>query len=221
MHVTAVALVHVSGQAFAMSSVLDLSRRLLALSQTGLHFTVEEYDRERYREIGDIAARLLELQAEIGADAVRQAWFVEDGYATPKMDVRGAIFRDDRVLLVRERADGKWTLPGGWADVNDTPSSAVLKEIEQESGFTARVTKLAAVYDRNKRNQPPHLFHSWKMFFLCEITGGAARLSYETIAVEFFALDSLPELSTGRSNAEQIRRMYEYHLNPQLPTEFD
>ena len=204
-----------------MSSVLDLSRRLLALSQTGLHFTADEYDRERYREIGDIATRLLELQGPVGADAVRQAWFVEDGYATPKLDVRGAVFRDDRVLLVRERVDGKWTVPGGWADVNDTPSHAILKEIEQESGFTARITKLAAVYDRNKRNHPPYLFHSWKVFFLCEITGGAARTSYETTGVEFFALDQLPELSTGRSNVEQIKRMYEHYLNPQLPTEFD
>jgi ADP-ribose pyrophosphatase YjhB (NUDIX family) len=204
-----------------MSSVLDLSRRLLALSQTGLHFTAEEYDRERYREIGDIASKLLELQAGVGADAVRQAWFVEDGYATPKVDVRGAVFRDNTVLLVRERVDGRWTVPGGWADVNDTPSSAILKEIEQESGFTARVTKLAAIYDRNKHNHPAYLYHSWKLFFVCEITGGAARTSYETTAVEFFPLDDLPELSTGRSNAAQIRRMYQHHLDPHLPTEFD
>lgn len=204
-----------------MSSVLDLSRRLLALSQTGLHFTAEEYDRERYREIGDIATRLLELQLNVAADSVRQAWFVEDGYATPKVDVRGAIFRDNRVLLVRERVDGRWTVPGGWADVNDSPSSAILKEIEQESGFTARVLKLAAIYDRNKRNHPAYLFHSWKLFFVCEITGGEARISYETTAAEFFPLDALPELSTGRSNAEQIRRMHQHHLDPNLPTEFD
>jgi ADP-ribose pyrophosphatase YjhB (NUDIX family) len=204
-----------------MSSVLDLSRRLLALSQTGLHFTAEEYDRERYREIGDIATRLLELQSNVAPDAVLQAWFVEDGYATPKVDVRGALFRDNRVLLVRERVDGRWTLPGGWADVNDSPSSAILKEIEQESGFTARVLKLAAIYDRNKRNQPAFLFHCWKLFFVCEITGGEARTSYETTAVDFFPLDALPELSTGRSNAEQIRRMYQHHLDSNLPTEFD
>jgi ADP-ribose pyrophosphatase YjhB (NUDIX family) len=201
------------------SSVLDLSRRLLALSQTGLHFSAEEYDRERYREIGDIAAKLLELQGASAA-AVTSGWFVDTGYATPKCEVRGAIFRDDRVLLVRERADGKWTVPGGWADVNDSPSLAVLKEIEQECGFTARILKLAAVYDRNKHN-PPSLFHAWKHFFVCEITGGEARTSYETTAVEFFALDSLPELSTGRATAEQIRSMHRHHLNPSLPTEFD
>jgi ADP-ribose pyrophosphatase YjhB (NUDIX family) len=204
-----------------MSSVLDLSRRLLALSQTGLHFSTEEYDRERYREIGDIAARLLEFQGGASAASVASSWFADTGYATPKVEVRGAIFRDDRVLMVRERADGKWTVPGGWADVNDSPSAAVLKEIEQESGFTARILKLAAVDDRNKHNTPPSLFQSWKVFFICEIAGGEARTSYETTAVDFFPLDGLPELSTGRVTAGQIRRMHRHHLDLNLPTEFD
>jgi ADP-ribose pyrophosphatase YjhB (NUDIX family) len=204
-----------------MSSVLDLSRRLLALSQTGLHFSTEEYDRERYREIGDIAARLLEVQGGASAASISSSWSADTGYATPKVEVRGAIFRDDRVLLVRERADGKWTVPGGWADVNDSPSAAVLKEIEQESGFTARILKLAAVDDRNKHNTPPSLFQSWKVFFICEIAGGEARTSYETTAVDFFPLDGLPELSTGRVTAGQIRRMHRHHLDLNLPTEFD
>lgn len=203
-----------------MSSVLELSRRLLALSQTGLYFSTDEYDRERYREVAQIAARLLELQGVASAADVSKAWFADTGYATPKVEVRGAIFRDDRVLMVRERADGKWTVPGGWADVNDTPSAAVLKEIEQESGFSARIVKLAAVFDRNKHN-PPSLFHCWKLFFVCEITGGEARTSYETSAVDFFPLDALPELSMGRATAEQIRRMHRHHLDHSLPTEFD
>ena len=203
-----------------MPTHLDLARRLLALSQTGLHFCNEEYDRERYREIADIGTQLLELDPGHDPRTVHDAWFVEDGYATPKVDVRGVVFREGRVLLVRERTDGKWTVPGGWADVNDTPSSAVLKEIEQESGFTARILKLAAVDDRNKHN-PPSLFHSWKVFFVCEITGGEARTSYETTAVDFFPLDGLPELSMGRATAEQIRRMHRHHLDLNLPTEFD
>lgn len=204
-----------------MPTHLDLARRLLALSQTGLHFCREEYDRERYREIADIGAKLLALESTHDAETIQKTWFVEDGYATPKVDVRGAIFRDDKVLLVRERVDGKWTLPGGWADVNDTPSYAIEKEIEQESGFTARAVKLAAVYDRNKHNHPAFLFHLWKLFFVCEITGGEPRLSYETTGVEFFSLDALPELSTGRTTAAQIKRAYEHHLNRELPTEFD
>lgn len=203
------------------TTVLDLARRLLALSQSGLHFTPQEYDRERYREIADIATQLLVQPSGPSAERLHQTWFVEDGYATPKIDVRGAIFREDRVLLVRETTDGKWTLPGGWADVNDSPSHAVEKEIEQESGFTARAMKLAALYDRNRHEHPPYLFHAWKAFFICEITGGEARISHETDGVDFFALDALPELSTGRSTAAQILRMYEHHLNPERPTEFD
>ena len=204
-----------------MSSVLDLSRRLLALAQTGLHFTPEEYDRERYREVADIAARLLALDSAHSAETVTNAWFVEDGYSTPKIDVRGVIFRDAEVLMVREVMDGKWTVPGGWADVNDSPSHAVEKEIEQESGFTARAVKLAAVYDRNRHGHPAHLFHLWKCFFICEITGGEPRTSNETSDVRFFPLAALPELSTGRATAAQITRMYQHYLHRDLPTEFD
>lgn len=204
-----------------MESSLDLVRRLLALAQSGLHFTPQEYDRERYREVIDIATRLLSFESGIASDRLRRTWLVEDGYATPKVDVRGAIFRDQRVLLVRETSDGQWTLPGGWADVNDSPSLAVEKEIEQESGFTARAMKLAAVYDRNKHGHPPYFFHAWKLFFVCEITGGAPRLSHETDGVEFFPLDALPGLSTGRSTATQIERMYQHHLHRDWPTEFD
>jgi ADP-ribose pyrophosphatase YjhB (NUDIX family) len=204
-----------------MSSNLELARRLLALSQTGLHFSSIEYDRERYRDIAEIAGQLLANESTHSPEAIQGLWMVEDGYSTPKIDVRGAIFRGDTVLLVRETIDGKWTLPGGWADVNDSPSVAVLKEIDQESGFTARIIKLAALYDRDKHNYPKYLFHIWKAFFICEITGGAPRLSNETDGVEFFPLDQLPELSTGRSTAVQIRRMYEHHQNPQWPTEFD
>lgn len=204
-----------------MSTTLDLARRLLALSQSGLHFTPQEYDRERYREAIEIATRLLEIESGHTAEQLRQTWFVEDGYATPKIDVRGAVFRADRVLLVRETTDGKWTLPGGWADINDSPSVAVEKEIEQESGFTARAVKLAALYDRNKHEHPPYFFHAWKAFFICDILGGEARTSHETDAVEFFPLEALPELSTGRSTAKQIRRMYEHHLHREWATEFD
>lgn len=204
-----------------MSSILDLSRRLFALSQSGLHFTPEEYDRERYREVADIASQLLALVSERSAEDLRGTWFVEEGYATPKIDVRGIVFRDDRLLMVRERSDGRWSVPGGWADVNDTPAHAVEKEIVQETGFTARAVKLAAVYDRNKHGHPDYLFHSWKLFFICELQGGVARTSYETTAVEFFPLDQLPELSTGRTTAAQLQRMREHYLRPDLPTDFD
>ena len=204
-----------------MSSTLDLARRLLAIAQTGLHFPEGEFDKERYHDVARIAETLLAQDVGASAEQVRQAWQLEAGYATPKVDVRGAVFEDAEVLLVRERSDGCWTLPGGWADVNDSPAEAVEKEILQESGFSARAAKLAAVYDRNKHEHPSYLFHVWKLFFVCEITGGAPQSSLETDGVEFFALDALPPLSTPRVTAAQIQRMYEHHRDRTLPADFD
>lgn len=204
-------------------------RRLLALSRTGLHFAGAQYrgdpngafDRERYEEVGKIAAELLAMQSDVPLEQLMTAWRADDGYITPKIDVRGAVFRDEKILLVRERSDGKWTLPGGWADLNETPTQAVEKEILQESGFVAKTVKLAGVYDRNLRNLPPSIFHCWKLFFLCEIVSGEARISDETDAVEFFELDRLPPLSQGRTVAWQIERMYAHRVDQTLPTEFD
>jgi ADP-ribose pyrophosphatase YjhB (NUDIX family) len=204
-----------------MPTLLEQARRLLALAHTGLHYTQSDYERERYEEIILIATQMLSTESPHTAEQIHHAWHLEDGYVTPKLDVRGAMFRDGKVLLVRERSDGRWTVPGGFADVNEWPSLSVSKEIEQESGFTARVLKLAAVHDRAKHNYPPFMFHIWKLLFVCEITGGEARVSNETDAVDFFPLDKLPELSTGRITAEQIHLMYKHFCEPALATAFD
>ena len=201
--------------------ILELARRLHALARTGLHFCGNEYDRERYDEIERIAAELLGGSTPADRDALLALWRTETGYVTPKVEVRGAAFRDGKVLLVRESADGRWTLPGGWADVNESPSQAVEKEIEQESGFRARAVKLAALYDRRLHGHGPTLHHSWKAFFLCEITGGEARGSYETDAVGFFDLDALPEMSLGRSTPRQVARMLVHWRSRSLPADFD
>jgi ADP-ribose pyrophosphatase YjhB (NUDIX family) len=202
---------------------LELFRSLHALSRTGLHFCKDEYDRERYEAIERIAAELLAAGAGLTPDALLEQWAHDGGYVTPKVEVRGAVFRpaDGKVLLVRETMDGLWTLPGGWADVNDSPSGAVRKEIEQESGFRVRVTKLAALYDRNAHGHTPSLHHSWKAFFLCEIEGGEARGSYETDGVEFFDPEALPALSIGRCTPQQVLRMRQHFLRPEIPTDFD
>jgi ADP-ribose pyrophosphatase YjhB (NUDIX family) len=200
---------------------LDLARRLHALARTGLHFCGNEYDRERYEEIERIAAELLSGPSPADRDALLELWRLETGYVTPKVEVRGAAFRDGQVLLVRESADGRWTLPGGWADVNESPSQAIEKEIEQESGFRARAVKLAALYDRRLHGHGPTLHHGWKAFFLCEISGGEARGSYETDAVGFFDPEALPEMSLGRSTPRQVARMLEHWRNRALPADFD
>jgi ADP-ribose pyrophosphatase YjhB (NUDIX family) len=200
---------------------LAIARRLHALARTGLHFCANEYDRERYAQIEEIAAELLAGSALADREQLLAIWRGERGYVTPKIEVRGAAFRDGRVLLVRETADGRWTLPGGWADVEETPSQAIEKEIAQESGFRARAVKLAALYDRRRHGHGPSLHHCWKAFFLCELEGGEARGSYETDGVGFFDPEGLPPMSLGRSTPQQVQRMLAHWHDRGLPADFD
>jgi ADP-ribose pyrophosphatase YjhB (NUDIX family) len=201
---------------------LKVARELRAIAQTGLAFTTDRFDRQRYERLREIAASMLAQgsgeQFEVIIEILREGW----GYATPKVDVRGAAFMDGRVLMVREIGDGKWTLPGGWADVNQSAAECVVREIAEESGFEARTLKLAAVRDYQRSGHPPRNVDSiYKMFFICEITGGAARASVETSEVAFFSRDALPPLSLGRTTAAQIDRMFHHAQHPELATDFD
>jgi ADP-ribose pyrophosphatase YjhB (NUDIX family) len=200
---------------------LTIAREVRAIAQTGLAFTADGFDQQRYRRLQELAA-LLMAQGSGGHEALLELFRQEKGYATPKVDVRGAAFVDGRVLMVREISDGKWTLPGGWADVNQSAGECVVREIAEESGFKARALKLAAVRDYQRSGHPPHRIDSiYKMFFICEIIGGEARASDETSEVAFFARDELPELSLGRTTAAQIERMFHHAGHPQLATDFD
>ena len=202
-------------------NLLEWARKVQAIAQTGLAFTHDPFDRERYTQLAELVADLLSRELEIPLAAARELWAGEHGYATPKVDVRGGVFRDDRVLLVRERADGRWTLPGGWVDVNDAPSEAVAREILEESGYRARAVKLAALVDKNRHPHPPGVHHIYKLFFVCELEGGDPAASSETDAAEFFPVYALPPLSSGRVLASQIERLYQHRLHPSLPTDFD
>lgn len=200
------------------------AREIQAIAQTGLAFTNDPYDVERYRALRALAARI--MAAHTGTDAARieTLFAAERGYATPKVDVRGAVFdTTGRILLVREAVDGgRWTLPGGWADVNQTPAECVVREVREESGYAARVVKLAAVWDRAAQGHPPAAFSIVKMFFVCALEGGAARTSLETSGVAWFAEDALPaDLSLGRTLPHQLVRMFAHWRDPSLPVEFD
>ena len=202
-------------------TLLDWARKVQAIAQNGLAFTHDPFDKERYTQLTELVASILSTELDIPVAHAKGFWEGEEGYATPKVDVRGGIFDGDRVLLVRERSDGRWTLPGGWVDINDSPSGAVVREILEESGYRARAVKLAALVDKLRHPHPPGIHHIYKLFFLCELTGGEPAVSSETDAVDFFPVQALPELSTGRVLASQIERLYQHRLHPELPTDFD
>jgi ADP-ribose pyrophosphatase YjhB (NUDIX family) len=201
---------------------LERARRLQAIAQTGLTYAKDPFDVERYGEVRRIAAEILADGCGV-SDASRIADLLQGnaGYATPKVDVRAAVFDAGRLLFVREREDGCWTLPGGWADVGDSPSLAAVREVKEESGYDVVARKLAALYDRDRHGHPPILFHAYKLFFLCDLIGGSAADSQETDGADFFAEDALPPLSLTRVTPDEIAHMFEHYRNPDLPTTFD
>jgi len=202
---------------------LNWARKMQALAQTGLTYAENAYDRERYRELHELA---IEIFAEHSREspAVIEQWFaIQPGYATPKVDVRGACFRDGQILLVREKSDGRWCLPGGWADVGDIPSKAAEREVGEEAGFVCVARKVIGVFDANRTTDGRALpaFHAFKIIFLCEITGGAPKPDHEIVEVNFFSRDELPPLSENRTPAAAITECFEHADNPMRPTTFD
>ena len=203
---------------------IEWGRKLQAISQSGLHFTQDQYDRERYEQIGKIAAEILASHTSLSVEELLQLNAAEFGYATPKVDVRGVVFRDDKILLVREITDeGRWTLPGGWADVNDTPTQAIIREVQEESGFETKVIKLLAVYDREKqKHTPPYPYSIYKLFFQLEIIGGEPKINNEVSEIAFFSEAEIPEqLSEARTTKSQLLKFFEHYRKPTLPTDFD
>lgn len=203
-----------------MSNPTEWLKQIAALSKTGLYFVKDPYDKERYEALIELSAKLLSVYSDDDATAINTLLNGDDGYITPKIDVRGAVFRDNKILLVKEVSDGLWTLPGGWADVGDSPAQAVEREIREESGYEAKAIKLMAVEDRKKRH-PSYVFDVYKLFFLCELNGGEATTSLETSEVGWYAENNLPELSVGRVTPAQIGRWFTHYRQPDLPTTFD
>lgn len=200
----------------------EIVSRLKGISQAGKSFAKDDYELKRHEDIESIAAEIIAHHTDLTCNKARTMLQEDTGYPTPKTDCRGVIFRDDKILLVKEIADGGWTLPGGWCDNGMTPSENVRREVWEESGFEVEVLKLLAVYDRNRQgHEPRYLFDIYKMFFLCEITGGEAKTSNETSAVKFFGTDEIPELSLSRTLPCQIERFFEQRSNPDLPVDFD
>jgi ADP-ribose pyrophosphatase YjhB (NUDIX family) len=200
---------------------LEWAQNLQALAQSGLTYSPNPFDIQRYEAIREIAAEILSTYSQTDLGLIRDLYQSQAGYITPKVDVRGVVFKSDHILLVRELADGGFTLPGGWADVNEPPSSAVEREVWEETGYHVKAKKLLAVYDRNKHGHPPYIFHIYKLFILCDLVGGQASGSIETGEADFFSEGQIPPLSIARTTAEEINRFFEHHRCPDLPTDFD
>lgn len=205
------------------SQWLSYAKRLQAIASTGLHFSEDDFDRERYAEIGEIANRMLAALGNVPVERI--AGLVSDfakGYATPKVDVRGALIEEGGVLLVRERSDGRWTLPGGFADVGLSAAQNVEKEMLEEAGLRVFARGLYSVRHKAKRPYDPDARDFYKMFFLCE-RGDAAppRAGAETSDARFFRRGMLPELSLGRVLESDIEAAFAFHEGAERLTAFD
>jgi ADP-ribose pyrophosphatase YjhB (NUDIX family) len=200
---------------------LEWGREIQSLAQTGYHYAENEYQRERYHRLTEIAAEIISSHSGLEYQPLLNAFHAQIGYATPRVDVRGAVFRDGELLLVRERADGGWTLPGGWADVGDVPSQAAEREVFEEAGFLVKAHKVVGIYDTN-RVEPLEVFHGYKIIFLCDLLDGEPRPSHETSQVAFFDLDEIPQVLSGeRTRPRHIQDVFAALMNPDCPTVFD
>ena len=200
---------------------LQWAREIQSLSQTGYHYAENDFQRERNHRLSEIAAEMIGEYGQLDLKPLAEAFHAQIGYATPRVDVRGAVFQDGKLLMVRERLDGGWTLPGGWADVGDSPSQAAEREVWEEAGFHVKARQVVGVYDAN-RVGPLEVFHAFKIVFLCDLLDGEARPSNETSEVAFFGPDEIPDhLSGERTKPRHIQDAFTALVNPHNSTVFD
>jgi ADP-ribose pyrophosphatase YjhB (NUDIX family) len=200
---------------------LEWAREIQALAQTGAHYSENDYQRRRNERLMEIAAEIVSEYSNLEYMQLKDTFTTQIGYSTPRVDVRGAVFQADRLLMVRERSDGGWTLPGGWADVGDVPSHAVEREVFEEAGFRVAARKVIGVYDANRLGQL-ELFHAFKIVFLCDLIDGEARPSDETSEVSFFSMNNLPSILSGeRTKYRHIFDAFTCLSEPNCLTVFD
>lgn len=200
---------------------LDWAREIQAIGQSGLHFCKDEFDRQRYSSLISLSAEILSEYMQVPANTLETSFLSQEGYATPKVDVRAAVFHEGQILLVQERSDGGWSMPGGWADINEPPSAMVEREVREESGFNVRAKKIVAVYESNHDREPLRVYHAYKVVFLCQLINGSAQSSIETSAVQFFPLDQLPKFSPYRTTQRMVTEAYAHLHDPNRPAAFD
>jgi ADP-ribose pyrophosphatase YjhB (NUDIX family) len=198
---------------------LAIAQRLQALAQAGLFYSADKpFDRERYEEISDLSVQVISNLTDEPIEKIAPLFTAErDGYQTPKVDIRAVVFDEqNRILMVREKIDNGWALPGGWGDVGYTPSEVAVKEVQEETGLDVKVVRLLAVLDKKCHPHPPQAWYVYKMFILCEKTGGAILENTTEISqVAYFAKDEIPPVSVDRNTTSQIAMMFDFLENPE------
>jgi ADP-ribose pyrophosphatase YjhB (NUDIX family) len=202
------------------SQWLIWAQEIFSLSQSGLTYSENPYDIERYKRLQEITAEIIASQSKVSKESVLDSFSMQAGYITPKIDVRGAVIQDGKILLIQERADHRWAMPGGWADLGNPPASVAEREVWEESGYRVKAEKVVAVLDAN-RIEPMEFYHAYKIIFLCRLLDGEPRTSHETLAVDFFDPNQLPPLSSYRTNEDMLREVFAHVENPNRPTAFD
>ena len=200
---------------------LEIAKKINSIAQTGLTFTKDKFDKERYEELLDLSLLILNNITAIDYSKLDFVFNRDIGYQTPKVGVRAVVMRDDKILLVKEKMDNKWSLPGGYADTGMLPSEIAVNEVKEESGFDVKPTRILGLIDYNKHQKRPFPFDVYQLFMECEIIGGEAKTGIETSDVQFFSIDNLPELSERRVTEQQILKMYELYKNKNLAPIFD
>ena len=199
----------------------EIALELLSLAQAGLAYSKDLYDIERFKRLKEISAHIMSDFAETDMEKMTALYNSEEGYLTPKVDIRAFVFKDNKLLMVKEKDDQKWSIPGGWADVGLSPAENAVKEVAEEAGLKVRPVRLLAVWDKRFHDHPPELFHVYKVIFLCEITGGTLASGFETSEARFFAEDEIPPLSTNRVTTGQIKFVFDTLRYPQQETIWD
>jgi ADP-ribose pyrophosphatase YjhB (NUDIX family) len=200
---------------------LEWAKQLQSIAQAGLTYSKDKFDIERFEVIRNISVEMLSQQTEMDKAVIRELFANETGYATPKVDVRAVVFKDNKILMVKEDVDNVWALPGGWGDIGLSPSEVAVNEVQEESGFEVKATKLIGVMDKKFHSHPSSAYHVYKLFIQCEIVGGKAETGIETSAVDFFAENELPPLSVARNTESQIQLAFKHLHNPRQPVYLD
>jgi ADP-ribose pyrophosphatase YjhB (NUDIX family) len=206
-------------------NLLSIAKRLQSIAQGGIFYSEDKpFDRERYEEISELSVQILSNLTDEPIEKIGNLFTQErDGYQTPKVDIRGVVFNESgEILMVKEKADGCWSLPGGWADVGYTPSEVAVKEVREETGLEVKTVRLLAVIDKRNYSHPPEGWYVYKIFILCEIIGGnILSNTTETSGIQYFNIENLPPLSEPRNVYSQIKMMFEYRDDTQKEVYFD